>query len=384
MPVGHRVALVSSSYAPHVGGVETHVREVARELSAAGLAIEVWTVSRDGADRTAEIDGVTVRYLPAPLPRRSVAGLLSMMWHAPGAARSWWRAYRSFRPDMLHVQCFGPNGQYAYAMHRLLRIPLIVSSHGETFTDDHCVFDNSVLARRGLRAAIGGAVVTACSPLVAEELVNRFGARQVTVVPNGVTAQGALVRGRRPGAPIVAVGRLEWVKGFDILLRAYSMVSGTPGGLVIAGDGQEREALRGLARRLGIEDLVSFPGLLDAGDVATLLAGAYAAVVPSRKEAFGIIVLEAWAAGTPVIATLGTGPAAFVRDGIDGLLVPAQDEAALAAALERLVADPGFAGGLGAAGAARVGEFTWAATAREYLRLYDGLADRSGESVNPS
>ena len=144
-----RVALVSSSYFPHPGGVEQHVRSVAGEFRARGHDVVVWTVDRGEGLGVQVIDGVEVRYLPTPLPARSLRAGVRFLLAFPAAATAWWRAYRDFAPSVLHVQCFGPNGVYAVLLGQLTRTPLVVTSHGEAFADDHRVFDQSALIRKG-------------------------------------------------------------------------------------------------------------------------------------------------------------------------------------------------------------------------------------------
>lgn len=371
----HRVALVASSFAPHVGGVETHVREVARELRSAGAEVEIWTVDRGEHLGEVTSDGVLVRYLPTPLPRRSVEGLADLARLAPAAARAWWRAYRAFRPEVLNIQCFGPNGLYAYGLHRVTRTPLVVSSHGETFMDPEAF--ESALARRGLARAILAGSVTACSSVVGTDLRGRFGAGEVALVPNGVSAPVHAVPHDRAG-PVVGVGRVEHVKGFDLLIRAYAALAAPRPGLVVAGDGPQLEVLRGLAAELGILDDVTFPGWRSPEQVHELFERASVVVVPSRREAFGIVVLEAWRAGAPLVTSSQTGPATFVRSGEDGLLVDPNDVPELTAAIARLLTDPSYAARLGAAGRRRVAEFTWSRAAQDYLAVYDAaLADRA-------
>src|SRR5690606_12002229 len=162
-PSRMRIALVSSSYHPHFGGVEEHVRHVARELQERGHAVEVWTVDRGDGLRDEVVDGCRVRYLPTPLPARSVRALGSLTIRAPGALTRWVSAYTAFRPDVINVQCFGPNGVYGLALAKLMGTPLVVSSHGETFGDEHGVFDKSALLRASLCRAVKFSTVTACS-----------------------------------------------------------------------------------------------------------------------------------------------------------------------------------------------------------------------------
>ena len=152
------------------------------------------------------------------------------------------------------------------------------------------------------------------------------------------------------GTPLVlALGRLHRNKAFDVLIRALAALPGVHG--IIAGDGPEREALQALARQSGIADRVLFPGWRQDG--ASLLAGCDVLACPSREEALGNVVVEAFAAERPVVAAAADGPKELIRPGEDGLLVPVEDVEALATSLGLVLASPGFAAGLARAGRAR-------------------------------
>ena len=390
-----RVALVSSSYDPYVGGVESHVRAVARELRELGDEVEVWTVDRGEHLGQRRLDDTVVRYLPTPMPARTPGAMAGFAMALPAAWRRWSAARRAFRPDVLHVQCFGPNGVYATALARRTGTPLVVSSHGETIADDHDAFGGSALLRAGLRRALGQAeAATGCSDLVLDDLRHRFGLSGGVVVPNGVTSPATpdaptratadrgqvTADGGLPGLPpaprriVFAVGRLEHTKGFDLLLRAYaSLPAERDVELVIGGIGSRRAELERLAAELGVAERVHFTGRLDERDVDAWMRRAAVVAVPSRREAFGIVVLEAWRAGAPLVATTLGGPASLVTDGVDGLLVDPTDVDALASALDAVLVDPARSATLAAAGRVSVRRFTWAATARAYARLYDEI-----------
>ena len=93
------------------------MRRVAGELAALDdTEVEVWTVDRGEHLGERELDGIRVRYLPTPLPARNARSMLGMLKDAPPAWRAWARARREFRPELLHVHCFGPNGVYALAL----------------------------------------------------------------------------------------------------------------------------------------------------------------------------------------------------------------------------------------------------------------------------
>lgn len=370
----HRVALVSSSFHPYVGGVEEHVRQVARELTERGHAVEVWTVDRGEHLVKQDVEGVTVRYLPTPLPARRAGNLARFAVAGPVALTTWLRAVREFRPDVLHVHCFGPNGPYARVVAKLSRLPLVLTSHGETFADQNDIFSRSALLRSELRkACASAAAVTGVSSIVTNDLEQNFAATGVTVVPNGVRAALSQIsdelsdsEGTKQGA--VAVGRLVHVKGFDLLLQALPISTKTS--LRIIGDGPERAKLAQLAERLGVSNRVEFLGQHSPEEVQRIMREASVVVVPSRREAFGIVALEAWVSGTPLIATSLTGPAGFVTDGVDGVLVDPQDAAALAGAIDGVLNDPARARELAAHGREAVRDYTWERVADRYATIY--------------
>ncbi len=371
----HRVALVSSSYHPYPGGVEEHTAQVAREFVARGVPVEVWTVDRGEHLGTRRVEGVTVRYLPTPLPSFTPSGVLRFLRALPSAAAAWGRAAQAFRPTLLHVHCFGPNGIYAMAASRLLRRPLALASHGETFMDEDDVFGTSRLLRTSLRAALRrAAVVTGCSDVVLADLRARFGLRGGSVVPNGVTLPDPLppLTGARE-AVVFAVGRQVRVKGFDLLLDAFARADPPADTrLVLGGDGPEHAALTRRAETLGIAARVEFPGRLSPEEVSGWMARAQVVAVPSRREAFGIVLLEAWRSGAALLATSHDGPGTIVRDGVDGLLVDPEDTDSFARQLGRLLSEPATRDRLARAGRDRVREFTWAAVADAYLGAYPG------------
>ena len=153
-----------------------------------------------------------------------------------------------------------------------------------------------------------------------------------------------------PGARILlAMGRLHPNKDFPTLLRALARLPADVH-LALAGEGPDRAALEALARDLGLGPRLALLGWRQ--DVGALLAASEVLVVPSRIEPLGNVVLEGFAAARPVVAAAADGPRELIEDGRTGLLVPIGDDAALAAALAGLLADPARAAAIGAAGRA--------------------------------
>ncbi len=392
-----RIALLPSLYPPSLGGVEELTRHLALSLVDAGDQVEVWTSQPDdAAPETAEIrDGLVVRRLPMPLPATNWPAVRRTAVTGSRTLRSLRGAVAAFRPEVLHVQCFGPNGAYATALSRLSGLPLVITLHGETLMDDADIFETSRVLRTALRFGMRGAsVVTACSTFTLADAEQRFGLApgRGTVIPNGVALddEWGLGAGTAPaGLPvrpyILALGRVVEKKGFDLLLEAFAAMD--PGrrsaDLVIAGAGPALESLRERAAALGVAGQVHFPGRLSRDEVTGAMAGATLFVMPSRLEPFGIVVLEAWKAGTAVVATVRGGPPEFVHGGRDGVLVDPFDTAAFAAALELLLDDPARRRAIALAGHQRVREFGWPTIAERYRQLYAGATGSKGGGSEP-
>ncbi|MGQ7310890.1 glycosyltransferase family 4 protein [Microbacterium arabinogalactanolyticum] len=370
-----RIALIASSYAPHIGGVEEHVAQVSRALRSQGHEVEVWSVDRGRRPAASALETPPVRYLPTPLPARTAAALLRYALAAPAAWRQWRTAAREFRPDALVVQCFGPNGVYALRLHRATGIPLMVVSHGETLGDDNGAFARSRLLRDSLRAALAASSAHAApSRYVLDDLSARFGAGEGTIIPNGVGRMPSFDVPVREQDLLVAVGRLGRMKGFDLLIDAFAALE--KGKLEIVGDGPEREALQQQISALGLDDRVRLLGERDAAGVAERIAAATAVVVPSRSESFGIVALEAWRGGAPLVMTSRGGAAEFIRDGEDGLLVDPEDAEALTDVLRRMLSDAPLRDRFAEAGLDRVKAFSWPRVALLYDMVLRAIVGR--------
>jgi glycosyltransferase involved in cell wall biosynthesis len=204
------------------------------------------------------------------------------------------------------------------------------------------------------------------------------------VIPNPVDLPPA--RRRRQGArTLIAVGRLDEQKGFDLLLQAFARVTGRHPDwrLVIWGEGHERGHLEALRDHLGLADRVRLPGVTRRPGQWVEDADLF--VLSSRYEGFPNVLLEAMAAGLPVIVTdCPWGPAEIVRHGVDGWLVPLGQVAALAEGLDRLMADDELRARLAEAARQNVRRF-----AREHvMAMWDDLIDNlrpqeAGQAAGP-
>ncbi|MBO6784263.1 MAG: glycosyltransferase [Alphaproteobacteria bacterium] len=169
---------------------------------------------------------------------------------------------------------------------------------------------------------------------------------------------------------LLAMGRLHENKGFDVLLHA--MKSLPDHWLWIAGEGPEAAALNRLSRDLGVSDRVRFLGWRDDSDA--LMQACDVFICSSRHEPLGNIVLEAWAAGKPVVAAAAAGPASLIGDDEAGLLVPVEDSDAIASAVLRLADAPGLGPSLAAEGRQRYErDYTEDAVVAKYLAFFESV-----------
>jgi GalNAc-alpha-(1->4)-GalNAc-alpha-(1->3)-diNAcBac-PP-undecaprenol alpha-1,4-N-acetyl-D-galactosaminyltransferase len=213
--------------------------------------------------------------------------------------------------------------------------------------------------------------------------------KRIAVIPNPVPSIEATIS-EAPGSggarlTIVGMGRLEPQKGFDLLIQAFASIAATrpEWDLTIFGEGNERSALTDAISRFGLSARIALPGR--EPDAPGALRRADLFVLSSRYEGFPNVLCEAMACGLPVIAfDCPSGPADIVRDGIDGLLVPAENVGALAAAMASLMADEARRAAFGGRAPAVASRFSVERIAARWERVLRGGApadvDADGES----
>jgi phosphatidylinositol alpha-mannosyltransferase len=200
---------------------------------------------------------------------------------------------------------------------------------------------------------------------------------EVEIVPNGVDVERfARPRGVAEGLPegrrVLWANRLDPQKGFPVAVRAFARLAGEfeDVSLVVAGDGRDRDAIGLLSER--DRSRVVMLGAVPNDDLPPYHAAADAFVAPALgQESFGIVLVEAMAAGVPVVASDIPGYREVVRDGIDGLLVRPREPSALAAALRRVLVEPELSSRLARGGRERAREFSWDVVAPRIEAIYE-------------
>jgi glycosyltransferase involved in cell wall biosynthesis len=267
--------------------------------------------------------------------------------------------------------------------------PLVLHVHGGGFARKLSASGHRAAAyRRAMRWAIERAdAVVALSDSWADEVARWGTPRRLAVVPNvpdlPAALNGSLPAERPPY--LLYLGHLHRKKGLFELLDAYADLRDEHPGLrlVVAGestraDGVGGRALLAHARERGAEAGLQLTGWVDGSRKAQLLRGCACFVLPSHVEGLPLAVVEAMTAGRPVVATTVGGVPELVRDGVDGLLVPPRDPAALTTALRRVLGDPSFASRLAESARRRAAaQYAPGAAARTLGALYDELLGAS-------
>src|SRR4051794_4835992 len=368
-----------------IGGLAAHVDGLSRALARAGHEVAVLTQHHPDAPDDSAVEGVRVLRAHTDLPWLPDSDFLARVSSANHKLVQLVSALDGWRPDIVHAHDW--LGAWAGDdLRALWGVPLVATIHA-TERGRH---GGSVPA--GLPSSINSvewwltfqaATVITCSRSMRGEVSGAFQLPpdKVHVVPNGVDAQLWEPRGtghRDGGAPlVVAWGRIQYEKGFHTLVTALAALRHRHPDLraVIAGRGSFLGELEAIAQGLGVDHMVHFPGFVSDDELRRLLHTCTCAVIPSLYEPFGIVALEAMAAGAPVVAA-AAGGLAEVLDGTGaGLLYPPGDAGALAAALGRMLDEPGSATASRVAAARLVRDvYSWDAVAAATVPLYRALA----------
>lgn len=292
-----KIAFVTGHYFPYVGGIESHVEQIARRLAARGDEVTVLTQTDDrGWPREAMLDGVFVRRFPVPVPSRHFAISPSLWWTLRNNKSKW---------DIIHAH--GYHSAVSFLASSSGACPLI-------FTPHYHGTGHSPL-RKALHIpyrSVGGTVlrnavsVICVSQAERELLLQHFpwAIAKTTVIPNGVDLQELQRADAFPVAKriIITGGRLESYKKVDLVVQAVALL-GDEWELVITGDGPERSRLEALVKALRLEHQVRFVGRIPVRDLYRWYQTAEIYVSMSLHEAMPVTLLEVLACGARVVCS---------------------------------------------------------------------------------
>ncbi|MGI9004573.1 MAG: glycosyltransferase family 4 protein [Pseudonocardia sp.] len=398
-----RVLMVSWEYPPvMVGGLGRHVHALATELVTAGHEVVVASRHPAGTDAlthpTADdvVDGVRVLRVaedPAHLEfERDMVAWTLAMGHA--LLRTALTSLGSWRPDVVHAHDWLV-AHPAIALADVLKSPLVATIHA-TEAGRYAGWLSSPLSRQvhsveWWLARRADTVIT-CSAAMRDEVAGLYDLdpTAIVVLHNGIAQRRWRVRRSRvtalrvrhaPGGEplLLYLGRLEYEKGVQDLIAALPRIRRAHPGAraVVAGTGTAADMLVETARTHRVLRSVTFLGHLPDSELAALLAAADAVVLPSRYEPFGIVALEAAAAGAPLVTSTAGGLGEVVVDGVTGVSFAPGDVAGLTGAVGTVLADPVGAARRARAARARLGaSFSWTRIAADTAQVYASVRAR--------
>lgn len=416
-----RIALLTVHTSPlaplggkKTGGMNVYIRHLAAELGRMGIAVDIFT--RRAAIHTPDIDyslGENVRVIhvnagpPAVLDPNTVydhvsqfaAGVIAFNTREGGP-----------RYDLIYSH-YWLSGWVANKLNEVWGIPFVqmfhtlghmknrISTGSPMMMQDARVKTETEITRWAER-------IIAATPAEQAQLLWLYRAdrRKIEIVPPGVdperfqpipTDVAREQLGIDPACNLfLFVGRIERLKAIDTILQAVDLLRREQGSLmertcfaIIGGDpknpaDEEIQRLKMISEKLGVDQLVDFLGAKDHDELRLYYAAASAVIVPSDYESFGMVALEAMAAGTPVIASEVGGLAFLVQDQQTGLLMPVRDPKALADGIMSIVVDPEKGHLLGRNAAQLAAQYAWQRIVQRLMPIFEDVVDRHQQRVN--
>ena len=381
------------------GGMNVYVLQVARELARRGDRVDIFTRYHDPNDpRVVELEsGLRLVHLDAGPLDSTKEGLYE---HIPEFLNNLLAFHREqdVRYDVVHSHYWlsGPVGE---VLSDRWNVPHVVTFHTLAKTKKMArpgevePYQRSVVEQQTMESADAVVVSTEDEGNEIRRLYQRE-PHSVRAIPAGVdldlfrpmpkrAARDAL--GLNGEKVVLYVGRLEPLKGVDILLEAiWRLEDRSDTRLLIVGGGPEDRELRRLkssADRLGLGGTVTFTGSVDQKELPIYYNAADVFALPSYYESFGLVALEAMACETPVLASRVGGLKTFVKDGMSGYLIPWRCPDPFAQRLDMLLANPALREKMGKAGRTTALAMNWSRTADSLVDLYRDLTSSAVERV---
>lgn len=412
-----RVAVLSVHTCPlappggwETGGMNVYVRELSRALGRRNVQVDVFTRRQDLRSSDVVPLGPNSRVVHLEAGPRRPLDKYEVLDYLPEFTCNLqrFRALHGAAYDLIHAH-YWLSGRVATVLKEVWGVPLVVMFHTLARVKTTLAQDGSERDSE-LRAEIEARTMAAATRIVAATEADRADMLRfyrpsppsIVVIPGGVDLERfrrvrpALARARLgldPHAPLVLfVGRLQPLKGVDLLLEAFArlprftgraaearllVVGGMPGGARRSVEERQAQRLLRHAAQLGIANRVHFVGAVQQEHLPLYYNAADVTVMPSTYESFGLVALESLACGTPVVASRVGGLTTIVRDRENGFLIPWRDPLLFAERIARLLDDPPLRRAMGRAASLAARHYAWTAIADRMLGLYHQLTGRA-------
>jgi glycosyltransferase involved in cell wall biosynthesis len=370
-----RVALFTETFLPKVDGIVTRLRHTIDHLQRQGHQVLVFCPDGGLQEHCgSEVCGIPAFPLPLypevqmALPRLSIGASLS-----------------KFRPDLIHVVNPAVLGLGGIFFAKTRGLPLVASYHTHLpkYLPHYGLAHLEGLLWFLLRLGHNQAVLNLCTSSAMVEELAAHGIQRTDLWQRGVDTEtfhpreadpamrDRLTQGHPEAPLLIYVGRLGAEKDIE---RIKPMLAAVPGArLAIVGDGPHREALQATFA----DTPTNFVGYLAGRELASAYSVADVFVFPSRSETLGLVLLEAMAAGCPVVAAKAGGIPDIVTDGVNGYLFDPVDEMAAIAVTQKLLGDPRERLAMGARARSEAERWSWGAATEQLVDYYRGVVDRS-------
>ncbi|MBA7620644.1 D-inositol-3-phosphate glycosyltransferase [subsurface metagenome] len=367
-----KILMPALHYYPVIGGIETWTQNIAEKLSEKAEVFVV-TGKVKNQPKKEEVKGVKVwRTSLFVLSNLSASSIIYSLSLLPFIFFKSLNLIKKEKINILHCQGF-LSSFLGFLLSKLTGIPYII-------TVQRIERKGNLLKEMVYRRAfccIG-------SSRAVKRYFEAIGAKNIEVIPNGIDLARfkGLDRQRsrqKPGLGnefvVMTIARLESVKGIEYLIRAISKLKeASPQSinikLVIVGDGSERENLESLSAKLGLTERVKFLGQIPNEKIPEYLAEADCFCLPSLREGFGIVILEAQAAGIPVIGTKVGGILDLIEDDKTGILVESKNPEAISRAISKIYANPDFVQNLVQNARINLEKYNWDNISQQVFNIY--------------
>ena len=405
-----RVAVLSVHTCPlaplggwETGGMNVYVRELCRGLGRLGVATDVFTRRQDpDVPNIVELgEHSRVIHVDAGAPRHR--DKYSVVDDLPELACNIQR-YRNFvgaRYDLIHSH-YWLSGRLATLFKEHWRAPVVAMFHTLGALKNRVAQDSAELEQQ-IRVDIERRTMATADRIVAATEIDRshmleaYGAnpRKIAIVPGGVNLEtfepgsrevARMRLGLGPEPTLLFVGRIQRLKGIDILVRAAAALReeiGPLNVLIVGGTGQqsaeetrELDRIQAIVNELHLGGVVQLVGAVEQSRLADYYRAANVTVMPSTYESFGLVAVESMACGTPVVASRVGGLATVVRDGENGALVPWRDPSLFADRIRAILTDTRLAATMRAGALETARQYSWDAVAERTVAVYDSLLTR--------
>jgi D-inositol-3-phosphate glycosyltransferase len=377
--------------------MNVYVRELGRALAARGVAVDIFTrrQSTDVPDVVEYSPGARVIHIDAG-PHRHV-DKYDVLDYLPdfacGVQR--FRALMGVSYDLIHSH-YWLSGRLGLLFADHWGVPLVSTFHTlaqlkNRVAESAAEREQTVRYEIERRTMAGSDRVVALTAIDRQQILRHYETHSpIDVIPGGVDlnrfspmprGQARAALGLAPNQKILLfVGRIQRLKGLEVLVRAFARLGDLDARLLVVGgqpgtspESREIARLQHLVAKLGIEDRAGFVGAVAHEQLPLYYAAADVTVMPSSYESFGLVAVESLACGTPVVATRVGGLTSIVHDGETGLLVPWRDAQMFAESLRRVLEDTDLRRRLAANARASVLGYGWDRIADEHLALYEDL-----------